>query len=99
MDPDAVKKTEDKKPLYSVSSSGEDYSNESFKKAKAYLIKHIASEGVKGMVALRDLFNEMDVNDDGTLSYEEVRSDKIRGRIATTAMPRAPKASATIPTH
>ncbi|GMH50882.1 hypothetical protein TrRE_jg5132 [Triparma retinervis] len=71
MDPDAVKKTEDKKPLYSVSSSGEDYSNESFKKAKAYLIKHIASEGVKGMVALRDLFNEMDVNDDGTLSYEE----------------------------
>ena len=72
LDPNAGKKaaTNDK-PTYSVSASGEKFSNQSFNKARAYLIKHIAADGVKGMVALRDLFNEMDINDDQTLSYEE----------------------------
>ena len=47
------------------------YTNATFEKSKSYLQKHIAANGVRGMVALRDFFVSLDVNDDGTLSYDE----------------------------
>ena len=57
--------------LHSVSSGVKTTNSASFEKAKACLQKHIAKEGVRGMVALKSFFDEVDTNNDGTLCYEE----------------------------
>ena len=42
-----------------------------FKRAKQFLQNHIRKQGVSGMIALHDVFTEMDLNGDGTLDFEE----------------------------
>ena len=41
-----------------------------FQRAKKYLQSHIAKQGVSGMIALHDLFTDMDLNGDGALDFE-----------------------------